>query len=105
MIFIRIGKVERKLEEAEESWINQEINGRKEAGESVCVRVRFDEGDLSFNIQTPTCSTTFGGGFIPNRHEKAIIELWDERGLNNDDFTGGNVIAFIKQLKKLMQLA
>ena len=101
MIYVRIGSVERKLEDVEESWINQEINGRKAAGETVCVRVRFDENDLNFMIQTPTCSSGLGGGFKPNRQQQAVIDLWDKLGLNRNDFTGGNLVAFLKQLMQL----
>lgn len=101
MIYVKIGNEERKIGDAEESWINQEINGRKAAGESVCVRVRFDEGDLNFIIQTPTCSSGLGGRFNPNPHAKAVIDLWNKLGLNQDDFTGGNLVAFLKQLMQL----
>jgi hypothetical protein len=33
---------------------------------------------------------------------KEVFELWSQRGLNASAFTGGSLVAFIKQLKKLL---
>ena len=42
-----------------------------------------------------------GGGGRPARpREKAIFDLWDQRGLYDSGFTGGNLIAFLKQLNQ-----
>ncbi len=101
MIHVKIGNDERKLEDAEESWINQQINRRRAAGESICVRVRIKDDHLDLILETPTCSSGGGGGRRPNPREREVFDAWDKLGLNQVNFTGGNLIAFLKQLMQL----
>ncbi|MCF8144566.1 MAG: hypothetical protein K9N21_11665 [Deltaproteobacteria bacterium] len=101
MITIRIGESEREIGDADESWINQQINQRRADGLSVCVRVIVKEGDLDMILSTPTCSSSGGGGRPPRPREKNVFNLWNQRGLNETNFTGGNLVAFLKQLKNL----
>lgn len=102
MIRIRIGDVERELASADEHWINQQINRRRADGQTVCVRVTVHEGDLNMVLSTPTCGASGGGGRSPRPQEKEVFDLWNQRGLNDADFTGGNLVAFLKQLKRLL---
>lgn len=99
MIKIRIGEAERELGSAGESWINQQINRRRADGLSVCVKVFIKEGDLDMILSTPTCGSSGGGGRPPWPNERAVFNLWNQRRLNESDFTGGNLIAFLKQLR------
>ena len=101
VINIRIGNEERKLEDADESWINKQINRRQAAHELVCVRARIEEDGLNLILQTPACSSSGGGGRRPNPHEREVMDLWEKLGLNQNNFTGGKVIAFLKQLMQL----
>lgn len=102
MITIRIGETEREIGNADESWINQQINRRRTDGLSVCVRVIVKEGDLDMILSTPTCSTSSGGARPPRLREKNVFNLWNQRGLNETNFTGGNLVAFLKQLKHIL---
>jgi len=90
------------MQEADESWINQNVNGRRSDGIMVCVQVRIQEGGADLALATPGCSSGFGGGRPPNALEQRIIDLWNERGLNAAGFTGGNVVAFLHQLRKVL---
>ena len=102
MISIRIAEEERKIEDAEESWINRQINRRRAGGESVCVLVMIHVDSLHLVLKTPGCPQDGGGGRAPNPHENKVIELWDKRGLNAPAFTGGNLVAFLRQLTQLI---
>ncbi len=102
MIRIRIGDMERELASADEHWINQQINRRRADGQTVCVRVTVHEGDLYMVLSTPTCGASGGGGRPPRPREKEVFDLWNHGGLNDADFTGGNIVAFLKQLKRLL---
>jgi len=102
VITISIGSLTQTIQEADESWINQNVNGRRRDGVAVCVQVRIQEGGADLALATPGCSSGFGGGRPPNALEQRIIDLWNERGLNTTGFTGGNVVAFLHQLKKVL---
>ena len=101
MITIKIGSSEQSYENADESWINQQINGRRRDGQSVCVRVVINNGSINMVLSTPNCATGGGGGRSPNLQEQRIFDLWDKHGLNKTDFHGGNLIAFLKQLRRI----
>lgn len=98
MIKVQIGESELELSNTSESWINQQINRRRADGLSVCVRVKIQNSRLNMTLSTPTCPAGYSGGRAPNRYETEIFDLWEKRGLNKDNFTGGNLIAFLKQL-------
>ena len=101
MIKIKIGEFERELDRVDESWINQQINRRRNDGQSVCVRVTIKEGDLDMMLSTPTCASTGNGGRPARPHEIQILNLWNQHKLNEYEFTGWNVISFLKHLKYL----
>lgn len=100
MVKIKIGGEERNIENVEANWINQQINRRREDGQQVCVQVRIRTDSFDLTLATPTCGGR--GGRTPQPHEQEIFDLWKKRGLNESDFTGGNLVAFIKQLRKLL---
>lgn len=100
MIKIRIADVEKELASADEQWINQQINLRRADGQTVCVIVTVHEGALDMVLATPTCGAG-GGRRLPRPEESKVFDLWKKRGLDDENFTGGNVVAFLKQLKQL----
>lgn len=102
MIKIRIGNEERDFASVDEHWINQQINGRRADGQIVCVMVTIQEGDLNMVLSTPTCEYSGGGSRHPNPHEKEIFDLWEKRGLKDTNFTGGNLVAFLKQFRRFV---
>lgn len=102
MIRIKIGDAERELDSADESWVNQQINKRRADGLTVCVKVVIKEGDVNMILATPTCADSGCSGRPPRPHEKMIFELWTQRGLDDGSFTGGNLIAFLKQLRHVL---
>lgn len=101
MIRIRIGEAERELANADEHWITQQINRRRANGQTVCVRVTVHDGELNMELSTPTCETS-GRGRPPRPKEKKVFDLWNKLGLDEADFTGGNLVAFLKQLRNFL---
>ena len=102
MIKIRIADVEKELANADEQWINQQINRRQADGQTVCVMVTVHEGGLDMVLTTPTCGTGGSGGRPPRPDESRVFDLWKKRGLDGEKFTGGDVVAFLKQLQHLL---
>lgn len=101
MIKIRIGEAEKDLASADEHWINQQINRRREEGQKFCVKVTVHEGSLDMVLSTSTCGGA-GGGRPPSPKETEVFGLWKQRGLDKDDFTGGDLVAFLKQLTRFL---
>ena len=102
MVKIKIGEIEKEWSEVDEHWINQQINRRRADGLTVCVRVIVQKDDLNMILSTPACATSKMRGRTPRPREKELFDLWDKRGLNDADFTGGNLVAFLKQLKNIL---
>ena len=103
MIKVKIGNEERNG--IDERWIAQQITRRRGSGESVCVQVRIDAEDVNLVLQTPGCLTGAVSGRRPTPLEREVLDLWERHGLNERDFSPGNVIAFLKQLARLSTCA
>lgn len=100
MVKIRIGDSERTLKDAEESWINQQINDRRLSGDPVCVRIFVQDASMNMVLSTCDCADRSFATRPPNLQEKRIFDLWDRLGLNKSDFHAGSVIAFLKQIER-----
>ena len=100
MVKIKIGGNERNIEEADSSWINQQINRQRKDG-PVCVRVTINNNDVNMVLSSGNCPQG-GGGRPPRPKEKEIFELWDKHQLNEKDFPSGQLVSFIKQITKLL---
>ncbi len=104
MISLTIGNSQRRLasrSDIEENWINQQINGRRADGQTVCVRVLIEHGPVNLSLGSAGCPGGGGGGSL-GREEQRIVDLWLERGLGLTDFAGGNVVAFLHQLLRML---
>ncbi len=103
MITLQIAGVERQwesVEDVEESWVNQHFH-RHNRGTPVCVVVRISAPSMDVRLSTPTCGSG-GGGRLPNEKEKPVLELWQKWELGTKDARGGNLIAFLRQLKGVL---
>lgn len=100
MIKIRIDNREENLEKISAQWINQQINRRRTDGLNPCVQIKIDEPGMKMSPSTPTCAKIPGGGRPPNDTERYVFDLWEKLGLNKDNFSSGNIIAFLQQLPK-----
>ena len=101
-VTVRIGQETRGLESASESWINDQLNRRRQDGQNVCVQVTIHGGAVDLVLATPGCGSGGGGGRQPTSRESDILELWNRLHLNHAGFTGGNLVAFLKQLGRMV---
>lgn len=99
---ISIGNDTRQLDQADPEWITQGINQRRKDGLSVCVRVQIQTGDLRISFSTPTCGGGGGGGRLPTPKERELLDLWTKHGLNEQGFSPGGVVAFVKQALRVV---
>jgi hypothetical protein len=105
MIRIKIDSNEHKynsINDLDESWIAQQVNRRQADGKEVCVRVFIKHESVDVRLGTPACKKISGSSRQPRSREEAIFDLWEQRGLNKENFSGGNIVAFFKQLRKLL---
>lgn len=103
MFKLHIGEVERVPNDLDENWINQQINRQREDKEVVCVKVFIKQDDIDLILFSKSCGGAGGGLKSLTRKEEEVIDLWKKRGMNDKDFTGGNLVAFLKQLKKYLE--
>lgn len=97
-IRVRIGTSERYLDDADEIWINEQINCRRQDKQLTCVRVFIKDSFVNMVLSTSDCSGSEGGSRLPNSKEKRVFDLWNRSGLNRSEFYAGNLIAFLKQV-------
>lgn len=102
MISIRINEEERQYGESIESWINERINLYRRGGTIISVVVSVNLNPLNMLLCTPGSITngTSGGRRLPTSAERRIYDLWESLGLNDPSFTGGQIVAFLKQLRR-----
>lgn len=105
MIRVIVGEADRRFPDfrsIEEGWLARMIQGRKEDGRTPCIRVEVNHDGLNVTLISGACdSTSGGGGREPNRREARAFELWDEKGLNGTSIKPGDLISFLKQLRRL----
>lgn len=105
MINLKIGAMERHFEsiiDVDGHWINQQINGLRKDGHSICVRISINESKANLTLATADCASANGGGRPPNECEEEIFSLWNRLGLNDKEFQLGKIIAFLKQVRRII---
>jgi hypothetical protein len=103
MYKIQIGGSEKELSEVSESWISHQVQERRHDGQPVCVRISLKNDCIDMILATPQCGGGGGGvGRQPKCKESEIFALWNDRHLNQNDWAVGNLIAFLKQLRRLI---
>jgi hypothetical protein len=85
----------------DESWVNEQINRRRRDGQAICVRVLLHEDPINISLSSG-CPASGGSSRRPNSDEQKIFDLWDKVGMNKADFRGGNLLAFLKQLHRVI---
>lgn len=91
------------MREIEESRIVQLIKGMRRNNQSVCVLLTIEEYPVDLLLPTGVCSGMAHGTSRPLRpEEQRIVEAWERHKLNKADFNEGELIAFLKQVGRLL---
>lgn len=102
MSTISIGGAERELAQVDPQWITQQIAGRRGDGQNVCIIVRIRTANLNITLSTPECGGGGGRGRPPTHHERAVLDLWSELGLNEHMFAPGAAVAFVQRVRQFL---
>lgn len=103
MITVQIAGIERQwdnMNDIEESWVNQHLS-RHGVSEQVCIVVRISTSSMNIVLSTQGCGSG-GGGRPPTEDERPILDLWQKWDLGSKDPKGGNLIAFLRQLRQVL---
>lgn len=99
MITVSISGQTRALKDVEERWIAQEVQARRKAGLPICVMVAIKKPPVDVVLTTPACGGGGGGFRLPTAEETRIFELWRRHHLQENSWSPGDVIAFLKQVQ------
>jgi hypothetical protein len=102
MVTIKIGSGEQQLESLDEGWLMQQINRRRQDRDSVCLIVEIDESPINLIFATKGCARGGGSSRAFTAQEQRVIELWNKHHLDEAEFQGGELIAFLKQLRRMV---
>jgi len=97
-IRVKIGSVENDIKDADPNWINEQINRRRADGALVCVQVTIIWESVDLLLSTSDCPRFTGGTRPLSVRENEIFDLWNKLHLNDKDFSGGNLVAFLRQI-------
>jgi len=101
-IIVRIGSSNLPMDKADPQWITQQIVQRRQGGESVCASVSIQTTVLKMLLSALQCGSGGGGGRPPNTAEQQIFKLWRSHNLDKIDYEPGDLVAFTKQLRRLL---
>ncbi|MHB8976612.1 MAG: hypothetical protein ACYDAI_08035 [Trichloromonadaceae bacterium] len=99
---IRIGQDERELPQADEHWIVSRIKQEEANQGSVCIRVFIKVGDVDITLNSGGCPAGGGGERQATPKELELFDLWNKLGLKTSEINGGKVIAFLKQIRRIV---
>ncbi len=99
---LRIGTDSREIDQWSPSEINQAINRPHDDGQSICVQLHIQDGCADVRMSTPGCRSGGGGGRAPRPCEQELLDLWRKLHLDDKEFTGGNLVAFLQQAARIV---
>lgn len=102
MITVAIGGMSFPLAQVSEGWINQMITEARKRSIPLCVQVNIQvQGVAQMTLSTPGCGAGGPGGRPPNPTEARLFESWRKKGLQEGQFTPGDLRSFLAELGRL----
>jgi len=84
---------------SDEAEITQQISRRRDDDAAICVRVGIKSTGIDVTLGTAACGGG-GGGRRANEREQLVIDLWNQLRLSEDNFAAGQIIAFLRQVRR-----
>jgi len=101
MSTIRIGTAERRLGEATDHWVENEVKSQRKHNPNLCVMLTLHCNSINMTLSTPGCAGPGGGGRPPNAKERELFDEWNQRGLQMPDWQLHALVRFVNHVKHL----
>jgi len=102
-VVVKIGNQEHDLAQADRHWVISQIKDQQNDNGGVCVQIVINDGDVNLRLCSGACpSTGGGGGRRPNAKEQEIFDLWNRSGGKASHLGGGEIVAFLTQLQRIL---
>lgn len=104
MVAIKIDSSRVSLSDNYESWLADQINGRKKDSSPVVVEIDIHTNGVDLSFVAHDCPMNLGASSrVYSSREQAVIDLWQDKGLSGTGFSLGDLMSFLKQLKRLLR--
>jgi len=103
VITVRIARSQRQFptDDVDEAWLNKQFKQQDEDPLCVQIAIRSNTG-VNVIVSTPGCPTSRSAPRSPKPREREILELWNELLRCHGTLHSGNVIAFLKQVRRML---
>lgn len=98
--YVQIGDERRSLDDADQSWIVDQLARRRANGASTCIKVFVKTSTIDLVFATADCGGGSGGVASYTPQEQQLIEEWRRRSLNDRNFSIGNLTSFLRHVKQ-----
>jgi hypothetical protein len=99
-VSITIGDENRAYPSASKDWINKAFARARKQGVLPVVTVQISQPGLVLGLATPGSGRGGGGSLTPAQNR--IVEAWMRHRMTSTNYTGGNLIAFLNDLERLI---
>jgi len=100
-VSITVGDETRSYASATKDWINKAFSLAKRQGFLPSVTIQINQPGLVLGLATPSAARGGGGGVLTPLQNR-IVEAWMRHHMSSDSYTGGNLIAFLNDLERLV---
>lgn len=101
-VTITIGEETLTYARSSKEWINKLFARARQQGSLPCVVVQIGEPGFVIGLSTPNCGRGKGGGSLTPAQSR-VVEAWVKHRLTTSSYTGGNLIAFLSELERLVR--
>ena len=100
-VSITIGDETRSYASATKDWINKTFAFAKRQGLLPSVTIQLSQPGLVLGLATPGAGRRGDGGALTPAQNR-IVEVWIRHHMTSNHYTGGNLIAFLSELERLI---
>lgn len=101
-VTITIGDETKSYKAATKDWVNRLFAQARRVGLLPAVQVHISQPGLVLGLATPGSGSGGGSGSL-SPAQRDIVDAWLRHHMVSDKYTGGNLIAFLNDLERLLR--